>query len=195
MAHDRKPARARTGTLSGLRRSLANSRGRRGRGPGSGRWRDLGGLLTVALVVVVVCTSLVIRMRRRPASVSEPSPATVPLQSMPDTQWDETWPRFTITGFPARPLEEIRAAYAFAARRPDVLRSMPCYCGCKRQGHESNEACYVKSRSPAGVARWTEHAVTCGICVDITHDAAVMAADHKPIAAIRSAIEVKYQER
>ena len=192
MARNGKSTRVRrTSTLSGLRRSLAGSRERHGRRT----WRDFDGLLMVALVVLIVSTILVVRVKRRTTSVREPSAVTVPLPSMPDTRWDETWPRLNITGFPTRPLEAIREAYAYAGRRPDVLQSMPCYCGCKRQGHESNEACYVKSRSSAGVPRWTEHAVTCGICVDITHDAAVMAAEHKPIDAIRRAIDEKYQDR
>ncbi|MBA2565871.1 MAG: hypothetical protein H0V09_10700 [Gemmatimonadetes bacterium] len=43
--------------------------------------------------------------------------------------------------FPARVRQapaEVREAYEFAAHRPDVLRYVPCFCGCWRSGHRSN---------------------------------------------------------
>jgi hypothetical protein len=44
--------------------------------------------------------------------------------------------------------EEIREAYRFAVANRDVLRYIPCYCGCNEQGHTSNASCYVKDNSP-----------------------------------------------
>jgi hypothetical protein len=40
---------------------------------------------------------------------------------------------------------EILEAYVFAAKHPEVLRYMPCYCGCEdpRFAHESNYDCFV----------------------------------------------------
>jgi hypothetical protein len=38
---------------------------------------------------------------------------------------------------------DVRELYEFAARRPDVLRYMPCFCGCWREGHRSNYDCFV----------------------------------------------------
>lgn len=40
---------------------------------------------------------------------------------------------------------EIVEAYVFAAKHPEVLRYMPCYCGCEhpRTAHESNYDCFV----------------------------------------------------
>lgn len=149
----------------------------------------------VTAVVLILSVGLFMRVRRPGARSSEPGPATVALPQIADVRWDERWPRLVVTGLPARPLDEIRAAYAFAARRPDVLEALPCSCGCKRQGHAGNEACYIKGRSSWGVPRWTDHAITCGICLDITHDAIVMTADHQPIEAIRHAIKTKYQEQ
>lgn len=189
MTHGHKP-KSRTGMVSGLRRSLREPSGRTGRGG-----RDIGAIVVVAAMVLLISTMVVVRLRRHTVRSPEPSTSPEVLLSTPDTKWDERWTPLAVTGFPARPLEAIKRAYAFAARRPDILRSMPCYCGCKRLGHESNEACYVKSRSSTGQPRWTDHAITCGICIDITLDAAVMTADQKPIDTIRRAIETKYQER
>lgn len=38
---------------------------------------------------------------------------------------------------------EVQAIYEFAARRPDVLHYLPCFCGCWRAGHKSNYDCFV----------------------------------------------------
>src|SRR5215468_6164238 len=43
---------------------------------------------------------------------------------------------------------EVREAYRFAIANRDVLRYIPCYCGCGEQGHTSNASCYVKDSSP-----------------------------------------------
>lgn len=45
---------------------------------------------------------------------------------------------------------EIRELYEFAARRPDVLRYMPCFCGCWRDGHRSNYDCFIDEVHPDG---------------------------------------------
>ena len=71
-----------------------------------------------------------------------------------DAAWDSAWPPLPASGHPARPVEVVRAAYAYAARRGDVLKYMPCYCGCEAQGHGSNEDCFVKGRTAAGVPQW-----------------------------------------
>jgi hypothetical protein len=46
--------------------------------------------------------------------------------------------------------DEIREAYRFAAANRDILRYIPCYCGCGEHGHTSNASCYVKDSSPPG---------------------------------------------
>jgi Protein of unknown function with PCYCGC motif len=42
---------------------------------------------------------------------------------------------------------EVREAYRFALANRDVLRYIPCYCGCREQGHTSNASCYIKDNS------------------------------------------------
>lgn len=46
--------------------------------------------------------------------------------------------------------DSIRELYEFAARRPDVLRYMPCFCGCWRAGHRSNYDCFIDRVHPDG---------------------------------------------
>lgn len=47
---------------------------------------------------------------------------------------------------------EIVEAYVFAARHPEVLRYMPCYCGCERETppHRSNYDCFVNAIDRTG---------------------------------------------
>jgi hypothetical protein len=54
----------------------------------------------------------------------------------------------------------IRAIYEFAARRPDVLRYVPCFCGCERNGHQDNEDCFVAKRGVDGRPQWDDHGLT-----------------------------------
>jgi uncharacterized protein with PCYCGC motif len=69
--------------------------------------------------------------------------------------WDSSWPELpSASSFPGHPLEFIRAAYAFAARRPDVVQYLPCYCGCEKQGHQSLQFCFVKKRTASDIAQW-----------------------------------------
>ena len=62
-----------------------------------------------------------------------------------DTQW------VTIDGveFPSpmdRTDPEVLEAYLFAAKHPEVLSYMPCYCGCENPettAHKSNYDCFI----------------------------------------------------
>lgn len=63
----------------------------------------------------------------------------------------------TIDGieFPAAMAEaprEVVEAYVFAARHPEVLRYMPCYCGCEapRFAHMNNYDCFVDAIDSTG---------------------------------------------
>jgi hypothetical protein len=90
----------------------------------------------------------------------------------------------------ARPPETIRTAYEFAARHPEVLRYMPCFCGCERMGHEGNEDCFVASRDKKGkVTAWVTHGMICDVCLDVAQQAMQMHNSGASLAAIRAAIE------
>lgn len=49
--------------------------------------------------------------------------------------------------------------YRFATTHGDVLRWMPCTCGCAEVGHTSNRSCYIKRETPTDVT-YTSHAAT-----------------------------------
>jgi hypothetical protein len=74
--------------------------------------------------------------------------------------WDSGWPPLPASAIPSYPIQAIRAAYAFAFRRPDVVEHLPCYCGCERQGHGSLHMCFVKGRTTSGQPEWDEMGYT-----------------------------------
>lgn len=95
-----------------------------------------------------------------------------------------------------RPLAMLRTAFEFAARHPEVMHYVPCFCGCERMGHSNNHDCFVSSRNPAGnVTGWEPHGVICEICIDVANQTAQMFNSGAPISAIREAIEKKYADR
>ena len=80
-------------------------------------------------------------------------------------------------------------AYAFALRSPDLLRWMPCYCGCGAMGHGSNVDCYFKPTMAGLTPRYEEHASYCDICVDITLMAKHLLAQGQTLGQVRAAID------
>ena len=88
----------------------------------------------------------------------------------------------------------VRDAYRFALANAELLKQVPCYCGCGAMGHTSNLACYVKPGSAADAPVFDDHALGCSICVDITHDVMRLSAEGKTIAQIRSYVEGRYAQ-
>jgi hypothetical protein len=92
-----------------------------------------------------------------------------------------------------RPADVVRATYEFAARHPEVLEYVPCFCGCERGGHKGNHDCFVAGRDSSGrVTQWDAHALHCQICLDVATDAMQMHRTGASVAAIRAAIDQKY---
>jgi hypothetical protein len=132
-------------------------------------------LLAAALVAIAAAGYLVLRARDpAPSSPVGPAPAVahdiaLPPATMPPSAADAraaappaapgALPPLPDIGFPpSRPIEVVRAAYRFAAEHPEVLRHVPCFCGCERNGHRGNDDCFVESRDSSGrVTSWTPH--------------------------------------
>ncbi|MGH9314326.1 MAG: PCYCGC motif-containing (lipo)protein [Vicinamibacterales bacterium] len=94
-----------------------------------------------------------------PASVAEP-PAASMAERLPRLPDPARLPPIPDMGFaPPRPIEEVRAAYQFAALHPEVMRYVPCFCGCERNGHQDNEDCFVRARAADGTVTWEPHGV------------------------------------
>ncbi len=83
----------------------------------------------------------------------------------------------------------VQQAYQFAAANPDVLKALPCYCGCGAVGHTSNYSCYIAGQDPDGTLRFDNHALGCSICVDITQDSMGMLRRSKTLQEVRGTID------
>src|SRR4051794_13206916 len=84
-------------------------------------------------------------------------------------QWETRAPQLTdadipplpeVPFAPARPMEIVRSVYVFAARHPEVLSHVPCFCGCESRGHKHNDDCFVSARDAKGrPTKWEPHGV------------------------------------
>jgi hypothetical protein len=137
-------------------------------------------------VCVIVCLAALVGCRQEPApqpasaqSAQQPAaaPAPAPAPAVPpaavtaavdassndvDTApsiADADLPPLPVTPFPAaRPMEIVRAVYIFAAKHPEVLSKVPCFCGCENQGHRHNDDCFVAARDARGrPTAWEPH--------------------------------------
>jgi len=97
-------------------------------------------------------------------------------------------------GFAAvRPMDVVRATYDFAAQHPEILKYVPCYCGCGEQGHKANESCFVARRDTKGnVLEWDTHGFGCTICVDVARESMQLYNSGADAVAIRAAIERRW---
>src|SRR4051812_31444599 len=96
-----------------------------------------------------------------PPAVAEPAAPMVLQFTPPPPAYNGELPPLPVSGFPpARPPEVVRAVYTFAARHPEVLHYVPCFCGCERSGHKDNDDCFIRSRDASGRPTWEDHGMT-----------------------------------
>ena len=86
----------------------------------------------------------------------------------------------------------VQEAYQFAAANPDVMKEIPCYCGCGNVGHTSNYSCYVADVDAQGNLTFDNHALGCSICVDITQDVMRLLREGKSTQDARTYIDATY---
>src|ERR687892_28307 len=81
----------------------------------------------------------------------------------------------------------------FAARHPEVLQYVPCYCGCENVGHKANHDCFVKTRAADGrVTQWDSHGMGCAVCLGVGRRAMAMFNQGMSVPAIRAAIDREF---
>ncbi|MBI5828631.1 MAG: hypothetical protein HZB20_03615 [Chloroflexi bacterium] len=86
----------------------------------------------------------------------------------------------------------VRQAYQFAVANPDVMKQIPCYCGCGAMGHTSNYSCYVADVAAGGAITFDPHATGCSICVDITQDTMRLLREGKSPPDIKAYVDQPY---
>jgi hypothetical protein len=89
----------------------------------------------------------------------------------------------------------VQQAYQFAVANPDLMKQIPCYCGCGSMGHTSNYSCYVLEADASGkVTQFDDHALGCSICVDITQDVMRLSKQGKTPTEIRSEVDSTFSQ-
>lgn len=84
---------------------------------------------------------------------------------------------------------EMRAMYEWA-KTPlgtSLLEQMPCYCGCKYEGHKHARHCFWKDDGS-----FDKHGTTCSVCFDIAKKAKQMYEQGKSVCEIRKEIDNFY---
>lgn len=92
------------------------------------------GLIVAAVLIVIggATTGVLISMKKSNGDSTIASSGI----KLPDYAYGSTAPKGTAE------------AYQFAVDNPDVLKYIPCYCGCgELDGHVSNLDCFIKSGS------------------------------------------------
>jgi hypothetical protein len=88
----------------------------------------------------------------------------------------------------------VQQSYQFAAANPDVLKGIPCYCGCGHIGHTSNYSCYVQNTDANGKLTFDNHALGCSLCVNITQDAMRLLKEGKTVPQIKAYVDTTYSK-
>ena len=88
----------------------------------------------------------------------------------------------------------VQEAYQFTAANPDVMKNIPCYCGCGDIGHTSNYDCYVSDVDAQSNIKFDNHALGCSICVDITQDVMRMLQQGKSPREAKLYIDTTYSK-
>jgi len=142
------------------------------------------GLIVLSFLVVTALGALI----GRAAVQTEARQAAAPAKQVkvPPMPWEKGQPL-------PMPEQQVAAVFTFAAEHPEVLRYVPCFCGCDHLGHKGNADCFVKNRAPNGdVVAWEPHGTECAVCLQVGYESMQMYAQGASVRDIRNAIDKKY---
>ncbi|WP_088042401.1 PCYCGC motif-containing (lipo)protein [Bacillus sp. EAC] len=106
------------------------------------------------------------------------------------TKNKETLPTFLAVKEP-----QIQQIYLVAAQNAELLKNIPCYCGCGESvGHKSNLDCFINEQKQDGSIVWDSHATTCVNCMEIALESATLKQKGKTNLEIRNYIDNKYKD-
>ena len=152
------------------------------------------GIAGLALVTTIVVAAQTTTPKTSSPKTSSPQDLkTSPKPSGPIRVAVSVPPLPSVGFAPVRPMDVVRATYDFAANHPEILRYVPCYCGCGEQGHKANESCFVARRDQKGnVLEWDTHGFGCTICIDVARESMQLYNSGADVVAIRAAIEKRW---
>ncbi|WP_419878206.1 PCYCGC motif-containing (lipo)protein [Brevibacillus centrosporus] len=86
-------------------------------------------------------------------------------------------------------------SYKVAAANRELLKSIPCYCGCgESAGHQHNGNCFIKEEKSDGSIVWDDHGTRCGVCMEIAVISSKLKEAMKTTKEIRDYIDNTYKE-
>ncbi|WP_243385160.1 PCYCGC domain-containing protein [Bacillus kexueae] len=90
--------------------------------------------------------------------------------------------------------EQVQTIYRLAAKHEELLRSIPCYCGCAESAnHRDNFECFVHEINENGEIVWDDHGTKCNVCLEIAANSIVLYEEGKSVKEIRSEIDNRYE--
>ncbi|RND01691.1 PCYCGC motif-containing (lipo)protein [Lysinibacillus halotolerans] len=91
--------------------------------------------------------------------------------------------------------EDIRLVYEVAGQATDILKWIPCYCGCgESAGHRNNLNCFIAEKRDDGSVVWDDHGTRCQVCLEIAVASVQMYQQGKSLKEIRNAIDATYEQ-
>lgn len=93
------------------------------------------------------------------------------------------------TEIPSYVTGQMREMYEWAKTQEgnDILEQIPCYCGCKYEGHKHTRHCFWRDDGT-----FDKHGLTCSVCFDIAKKSKEMLEQGKDICEIRKTIDDFY---
>ena len=108
------------------------------------RFLELGLATVGAGALASACSTSSDRARTKAGSPQDFSARFAQYQPADEPNGDLSkvvWPTFVIEAGP-----EVKRLYEFQVTHGEVMRYIPCFCGCgQNAGHRSNRDCYVKA--------------------------------------------------
>lgn len=148
---------------------------------------------SVSFSVVVHATQETTPVRRAAAAQTRAPQAPTTVPTLKPVLTGTLPPLPQVSFEPVEPMPVIQQVYEFAARHPEILSYIPCYCGCERVGHKANHDCFVKSRDAQGhVTQWDTHGMGCAVCLGVGRQVMAMFNKGMSVQEIRAEIDRTY---
>ena len=173
-------------------RSLSRTMRRRSRSS----WPTRLAWMVIAVAAVFFVAAVARNLRRHDALTQWRQDLEVSAGRPAWPEWLAAWPPL-----PSPPQrrhqvpQDLHGVYAYAARHPEVLQHIPCYCGCVREGHRGNLNCFVTGFRADGAPIWTDHSFSCPMCVHIAREAMLMSLQGLSVDRIRGEIDGHYGDQ
>lgn len=108
---------------------------------------------------------------------------------------EQTTSRDQLPSFLDDKSDDLKLVYHAAGKATDVLKWMPCYCGCAESAdHKSNLNCFIKEVKDNGSVVWDDHGTRCIVCVEIAIKSIKQAQEGASLKEIRQQIDDDYKE-